>query len=369
MKVIPLADRHHSLGAAFDVREEWNVPLHYGDPVAEHLAVRSGVGLADLSGRGLACVTGEDRLTWLQSIISNDLRPVQPGHGLYSAFMNHKGKILSYFRVYVLDEEVWLEDVRDVGETTYPALRKFLLFGTKAKLASLTEQWGVLLIAGPRAPQVARAAFEIEVETFDLLEIRQIDVDGSRVLVALTEETGEIDVEVFAPAEGLSRIWDRLWEAGRSEQIRAVGRLALDSLRIEAGLPKGGAELTEAIVPPEANLEGKAFSLTKGCYPGQEVVARMDTYGSVKRRLVGLVVHGPEGQLPEPGAKLFNDGREIGWVSSAAYSPVLKQVVALGFPLRDFTRPDTPLLVDLHGNRVPAVVHPLPFYSRSQKSN
>lgn len=369
MKVIPLADRHHSLGAEFGVREEWRVPLHYGDPVAEHLAVRSGVGLADLSGRGLACVTGEDRITWLQSVISNDLRPVQPGHGIYSAFMNHKGKMLSYFRAYVLNEEVWIEDVRDVGETTYPALRKFLLYGTKAKLASLTEQWGVLLLAGPLAPHVLRTALGLEVDTLAFMEIRQIEIDGHRMLVARTEETGEIDVELFAPTESLSRLWDRLWEAGQSQNLRAIGRLALDSLRIEAGLPKGGAELTEVIVPPEANLEGKAFSLTKGCYPGQEVVARMDTYGSVKRRLVGLVIHGSEGQLPEPGAKLFSGEREVGWVSSAAYSPILKQVVALGFPLRDFTRPDTPLLVDLRGDRVPAVVHPLPLYSRSPTSN
>ena len=87
---------------------------------------------------------------------------------------------------------------------------------------------------------------------------------------------------------------------------------------MEAGIPKAGPDLNEEIVPPEANLEGKAFSLTKGCYPGQEVVARMDTYGSVRRHLVGLVVTGPT--VPPKGAKLFSGTREVGWVSSAAFS-------------------------------------------------
>jgi folate-binding protein YgfZ len=122
-----------------------------------------------------------------------------------------------------------------------------------------------------------------------------------------------------------------------------------------------GPDINDRIVPPEANLEGIAFSLSKGCYPGQEVVARMDTYGSIKRRLVGLVIEGNEKDLPEAGAKLFSGTREVGWVSSATFSPLLQKPIALGFPLRDFAKPDTQLELEIHARRVPARVSSMPF--------
>jgi len=126
-------------------------------------------------------------------------------------------------------------------------------------------------------------------------------------------------------------------------------------------LPRLGPDINERIVPPEANLEGIALSLSKGCYPGQEVVARMDTYGSVKRRLVGLVIEGTNNDLPEAGAKLFSGTREVGWVSSSTFSPLLQKPIALGFPLRDFTKPDTPLEIETLNRRFPARVSSLPF--------
>jgi folate-binding protein YgfZ len=178
-------------------------------------------------------------------------------------------------------------------------------------------------------------------------------------LVIRTEETGGADIELLVPASGLLPLWERLMDAGRLFGIKPVGTEAREALRIEAGLPKAGADLTEEIVPPEANLEGKAFSLSKGCYPGQEVVARMDTYGTVRRRLVGLLVESPT--VPPTGAKLFSGDREVGWISSAAYSPSLKSPIALGFPLRDFSKPETALTVEWGSRRCPATVRPLPF--------
>jgi folate-binding protein YgfZ len=132
---------------------------------------------------------------------------------------------------------------------------------------------------------------------------------------------------------------------------------------MEAGIPKAGAELNEEIVPPEANLEGKAFSLTKGCYPGQEVVARMDTYGNVRRHLVGLVMK--DSTVPAKGAKLFAGDREVGWISSAVRSPQVGHVIAFGFPLRDFSKPGTTLSIESDGARHDATVQTLPFYSRT----
>ena len=145
--------------------------------------------------------------------------------------------------------------------------------------------------------------------------------------------------------------------------LQPFGTQALETLRVEAGLPKMGPDLNENIVPPEANLEGKSFSLSKGCYPGQEVVARMDTYGSVRRRLVGLTLS--ESAVPLSGAKVYSGDREVGWVSSAVLSPSLGKAIAFAFPLRDFSKPGTDLEVDTEGRRVTATVQELPFVRRS----
>jgi len=367
MKQFPLHSQHQSLGAHFQIVGDWETPEHYGDSIQEHLAVRNGVGISDLSSRGKILVTGEDRVTWLQGIISNDILPLHPGQGLYSTFMNHKGKILAYFRVLMLEDSIFVEDVGEVNDTTYQQFRKFLLFGTKAKMENCLDRWGILLMAGPTACQVIENTFGIDILEVKPLEFKSIEAQGHQILIARTEETGELDLALYVPVQGLVSVWEQLWSLGKPLGLQPVGRLALDSLRIEAGIPKIGPDLNEVIVPPEANLQGKAFSLTKGCYPGQEVVARMDTYGAVKRRLVGLVLKKETSPLPEHGEKIYSGDREVGWVSSSAFSPILNKSLALGFPLRDFSKPDTELSIEIQGQRYGATVHSLPFYSGSSK--
>jgi glycine cleavage system T protein len=362
MKQSRLHSQHVQLGAKFEEVTGWKMPGHYGDVAAEHRAVRQAVGIADLSHRGKIRVTGDDRVKWLQSVISNDILPLQPGQGRYSSFLTHKGKMLTYFRVYMQADAVMLEDVGEIGEMTFQALRKFLLYGTKAKMENCAESWGLLLVSGPKAAQVIQSAFGVDVTDLKPVNFVAAQIGGQTALVIRTEETGEVDLELLLPAEGLTPAWKALMEAGSPLGIKAIGSQAREALRIEAGIPKAGPELNEEIVLPEANLEGKAFSLSKGCYPGQEVVARMDTYGNVRRHLVGLSLK--DSTVPPKGAKLFSGDREVGWVSSATFSPQLKQVIALGFPLRDFSKPGTTLSVEIDGQRHETTVQALPFYTR-----
>ena len=360
MKQSRLNDYHLKLGATFEEISGWQMPAHYGDVTAEHHAVREAVGLADLSHRGKLRVTGEDRVKWLQSVISNDILPLQPGQGRYSSFLTHKGKMLTYFRCYMQSDAVVLEDVGEIGDTTYTALRKFLLYGTKAKMENCAESWGLLLVSGPKASTVLNAAFGTDVADLKPVNFISAAIGGQTAMVMCTEETGERDYEILIPTDGLVAAWEQLTDAGASHGIRPIGNHAREALRMEAGLPKAGPDLNEDIVPPEANLEEKAFSLTKGCYPGQEVVARMDTYGNVRRHLVGLVVKGSA--VPPKGAKLFSGDREVGWVSSATLSPELKVPIAFGFPLRDFSGAGTQLTIDAAGTKYEAIVHALPFH-------
>ena len=363
MKHSLLHNLHTQLGASFEEIAGWEVPAHYGAVALEHRTVRQAVGIADLSHRGKIRVTGDDRVKWLQSLISNDILPLTPGQGRYSSFLTHKGKMLTYFRLYMQTDAVMLEDVGEIGETTFQALRKFLLYGTKAKMENFTESWGLLLISGPKATHVIQSAFGVDVTDLKPVNFVTAQIGGSHALVIRTEETGETDIEILLPATSLMAAWTSLIETGTQFGLKPIGRHALEALRIEAGIPKAGPDLNEEIVPPEANLEDKAFSLSKGCYPGQEVVARMDTYGNVRRHLVGLLVK--DSTVPPKGAKLFSGDREVGWVSSAVHSPQLNKVIAFGFPLRDFSKPGTELAVEFDGVRHEATVHALPFYTKS----
>ena len=361
MKHSRLHEQHLKLGAACDEAAGWEMPLHYGNADAEYAAVRGSVGIADLSHRGRLNVTGDDRIKWLQSVISNDILPLKPGQGLYSGFLTHKGKMLTYFRVYALADSFMLEDVGEIGEVTLQALRKFLLYGTKAKMENCAGTWGLLLVSGPKATDLIKTAFGADVGGLTPLSFITHEVAGQQALLIRTEETGEIDIEVLIPAEGIVPAWEKLWSAGQPMGLKPFGTEAREMLRMEAGLPKAGPDLNEEIVPPEADLEGKAFSLSKGCYPGQEVVARMDTYGNVRRKLVGLVLKDPA--IPPARAKLFSGDREVGWISSAVRSPSTGGVIAFGFPLRDFSNPGTALTVEIDGRRHDATVHALPFYT------
>ena len=224
------------------------------------------------------------------------------------------------------------------------------------------DSWGLLLISGPKAADLIKSAFGIDVSGLKPLSFMTHEIAGRQALLIRSEETGETDLEIMIPADGLVAAWDKLLAAGQPMGVKPFGTEAREMLRMEAGLPKAGPDLNEEIVPPEANLEGKAFSLSKGCYPGQEVVARMDTYGSVRRRLVGLALKDPA--IPPKGAKLFSGDREVGWISSAVQSPSMGGVIAFGFPLRDFSKPGTALTVDIDGQRHDVMVQQLPFYTR-----
>ena len=148
---------------------------------------------------------------------------------------------------------------------------------------------------------------------------------------------------------------------GQDEEFqgRAVGLQALETLRIESGKPRFGVDMTEATIPVEANLL-EAISYTKGCYIGQEVIARIDARGHVNRQLAGLLLG--EAELPEAGSKLFSPDREVGWITSTAWSPAMAQAIALAYVRRGFLEPGTALQVRTDGGYIPATVAALPFF-------
>src|SRR2546428_7591619 len=180
--------------------------------------------------------------------------------------------MVTYFRVYQLGEALMLEDVGEIGDVTHSALRKFLLFGTKAKMENCAETWGLLLISGPKAPEFVRAAFGTDPSSLKPLSFVPLDIDGHASILIRSEETGETDVGILLPADGLKAAWDRCWSHGEPLGLRPFGAHALESLRVEAGLPQTGPGLNGNIVPHGPKSAGQEVRLSKSVYPGQESV-------------------------------------------------------------------------------------------------
>ena len=170
--------------------------------------------------------------------------------------------------------------------------------------------------------------------------------------------TGELGYQLLAPPAALPDVWNALWAQREACEARAVGLEMLDTVRIEAGIPVYGRDMTEETIPVEANLEA-ALSYTKGCYIGQEVIARIEARGHVNRKLAGLLLSGE--RLPEPGAKIVSPQREVGWIS-APLLPARQQNIALGYVRREVLTPGTALEVHTKDSTLNATVAELPFY-------
>ncbi|MGH7274501.1 MAG: hypothetical protein ACREIQ_08610, partial [Nitrospiria bacterium] len=153
MKTLPIHEIHRSLGAQFTQVLDWEVPANYGDPTGEHLAVRNGVGIADLSFRGRLLITGIDRAKFLQGLLTNDVLKLTEGQGLYAAILNPKGRMLTDLKVYAIHEALLMDLDREVTDKTVQILNRYKL-GAKAKLEDLTDTLAHLTVHGPLATQL-----------------------------------------------------------------------------------------------------------------------------------------------------------------------------------------------------------------------
>jgi glycine cleavage system T protein len=358
MQRSPLFTIQQALGATFAEIAGWDLPRHFGQPEAEYQAVRHSVGLCDLSYRGLARITGTDRQRFLHAMVSNDTQSLQPGQGCYATFLTNKGKIVADFVVYA-DADAYLLDLEpQVVRPFIAALEEFVI-SEDVVLSDESAQWGLLSLQGPRAAELLALVLEQNVPDLPSYAHMLCQLAGHQVRLIRRSHTGELGYQLLAPLGILPELWQTLWQHHAAYDLRAVGLETLEVLRVEAGLPVYGRDMTDDTIPIEANLTD-AVSYTKGCYIGQEVIARLESRGHVNRKLVGLLLSGET--LPEPGATILSSAREAGWVTSVAYSPARQQNVALGYVRREVWTPGTCLEVQTHGTTVHALVVELPFY-------
>lgn len=323
-------------GAAFGDVAGYPVPRHFGDGAAEYRAVRESAGVAERGDRARFRLWGKDPARMVHGLISNDLLKADAGRGVYAAMLTAKGRMIADVRVFRrADGEVLVSIAREALEGTREHFRKMVppLF---ARWADATDDVAEIGVYGPRSRELLSAALGTEVPALEEDAFVEPDFGDARVLVAATREAGgEEGFDVFVAAERAAELWAALRDAG----ARPVGFGVLETLRIEAGRPRYGAELTEETIPTEAyesaGLMGRAISFNKGCYTGQEVIVRIAHRGHVNRHLRGLLL----GDAPAPAtrAALVNPetGKEVGWTASAAFSPRLGQTVAMAYVRRE----------------------------------
>ncbi|MFQ5896404.1 MAG: aminomethyltransferase family protein, partial [Nitrospinota bacterium] len=285
-----------------------------------------------------------------------DVASLKEGEGTYATFLTRLGKIVADLALYRRPDHVLSEVAPGHVPRLIKALDHYIIM-EDVTLEDLTESLGLLGLHGPECWKVAGRSAP---SPSDLPEYghREVELGGVRALAARRSYTGEEGLDLFAEPAALPALWAALRGAGASP----VGLVALDVLRLEAGVPLFGVDMDERVNPMQAGLEERAISFTKGCYVGQEVVAKIKYLGQVNRGLVGLTLEGEE--APPPRSKVLGRGKEVGELTSAARSPALGRVIALGYLHRDFMEPGSEVTVQIDGGSRPARVTALPFYRR-----
>ncbi|MBI3811535.1 MAG: aminomethyl transferase family protein [Nitrospirae bacterium] len=355
-------------GAVFEPSDERELVRSYGNTVAEHLTVRKKAGLIDRSHRGKLRLKGKDRTEFLHGMVTNDIQKLAPGNGLYAVFTTDKAKMLADGRVYCLPDALWIDLEPEATGKIYKHLDKYTL-ASDVTVENLTETQGLLSIYGPSSSGIISQIVPSASMPPNEYSTSSLSLDGTALLMARNEITGEVGYDLYLPADKLASTWNRLLQIGDPHGLQPVGLEALNSLRIEAGIPNYGIDMDESNFPMEAGLEARAISYTKGCYIGQETIARADAQGQMNKRLMGLELAGES--VPKKGQSIQArpessgaEGRLVGTITSAVKSPTFEKVIAMGYLHRDFIKPGTEVFIAGQSAKVIS----LPFYTRSGQS-
>lgn len=313
------------------------LPRRFGEPAAEYAALREGAALVDLGFRTVVRTVGADRVTFLQGMLTNDVAGLTPGGGCPALLLTIQGRVTADVRVAALPDELWLDvDVRARPDLV-EALEK-LIIADDVELQAPAEPLALLALEGPRAAALLGASVELAPYAHTELMIA-----GVPARVQRASEVRGPGFVLHVPAVRVAAVWDHLAMGG----ARACGMEALEGRRVEVGVPRVGLDMDGTTLALEVPVE-EALSATKGCYLGQEVVARGTARGHVNRRLAGFTIEGPE---PPAGAPLVRDGKEYGRLTSVARGFATGGFVALGFVRREHWEPGTEFVVR-HGHAV-----------------
>lgn len=352
MPPTPLLARHQKAGTRLVEEAGWRMPADFGDAEAEHRACREGAIVLDLSHRGKLAFSGPDAVNFLHGMLTNRVQDLKPGEGVYAAFLTRQGKFVSDLHLYRREAELLALLPPGMSAPLAGALGHFIIMD-QVEVADRTEALCALGVFGPGAPAAVRRA---GLPWPDLPEHGHAVRD--EVLAARELWTGEEGCVLLAPAARAGALWDALAGAG----ARPAGLRAFGTLTLEAGVPLFGPDMGPEVNPMQAGIEARALDFQKGCYIGQEVIAKIKYLGQVNRGLAGIRLEG--GEAPPAGAGVWRGEEEAGEVTRSALSPTLGRGIAFAYLHRKAMEPGTALRVRWPGGEGSARVVELPFYRR-----
>jgi len=359
-----LHEKHLHLGAILEERDGWSTPAFYGDTLFEYAAVREGgAGVIDLSPRGRIQVSGSEAVPFLNGLITNDMKTLAVNSWMPAAFPNVQGRLIASVRVVRIRDEQTGQNphptfLLDTEAATHlqalKAIGRFTLAGD-FHVTDLTDKTAQVSVQGSRAAQVLLRVLGNEVQTMPLNGAAEIIWQQTEMTVIRGTHSAEDGFDLIVNAERAQGLWEALMKAG----ARPVGYDALNILRIEAGQPRYNVDMDETNVVTEA-LPDDAVSYTKGCYVGQEIIARIKYRGHVAKKLTGLKLD--RAVKLSSGARIRSvDAKEIGTITSVTYSPHLGQTIALGYVKYDYLAPGTDVKIARGDEEIAAQVAELPF--------
>jgi folate-binding protein YgfZ len=344
----PLAAREAGLGAQFATWFGCTLPERFAPLASEYRFARETAALIDKNYRAFIYASGPDRLRYLNAVLTNDVRETASGRGVPSLLLNPQGHIIAELEVYAVGDRFLIVSYQMIGERLIEALDKYIIMDD-VSLEDATQSLATLGVEGPRSADILRAVAGVE---FDgLAELGS--VEASVVSSLRNDRTGAIPVRVIRRSAGVpgyefliardrvEELWDLLLDSVRAVGGGPIGFAALSGLRLEAGVPWFGYDFDESVIPHEAGLENSHINYSKGCYTGQEIVERVRSRGHVNRVRVGVEFSGDA--PPERETKLSAGGKEVGFVTRAAFSPAVGHPVGMAYLRREVSAPGTSL--------------------------
>jgi folate-binding protein YgfZ len=312
---------------------------------ATYDAARRRAAFVDRSDRGRIVVSGRDRASYLQGLLTNDVMALKGGHGCYAAYLTAQGRMIADLWVYELGDVMLLTMAGDVKDIVLAKLDQFI-FGEDVQLGDATTTFAQIGVIGPEASSAVSGVAGVPSSALDSLsahENMRAERDGRSFIITRIVDGGEPGFDVFIERERLEELRAML----RKAELPELDEQTAETVRIESGVPRFHRDMDEETIPLEAGIESNAISMTKGCYVGQEVIVRVlhRGHGRVVRKLVGLAFDS-QSCVAAPGASVRADGREVGHVTSAVSSPALQRPIALAYLHRDFVEPGTTVSVD-----------------------
>jgi folate-binding protein YgfZ len=340
-----LHEFHQSLGANFSALNGSELVNDYGEPLAEYHTLHDTAGVLDFSFRSRICLTGADRARFLHGQVTNDVKKLGVGTGCYSALTTSKGKMQSDLNIFCLQDELLLDFEPGLTTTVTQRLEKYIV-ADDVQVVDVAPHYGLLSVQGTKAEAaVAMLGLFLEAPATPLNSIKISDATLGEIYLMRHARLGSSGFDLFVPTAALGAVADKLIAAAKSIGGGACGWRAFENARIEAGVPRFGADMDETHLASECGIEARGISYTKGCYIGQEVLNRIHSVGHVNRELRRLRFAVELTIPPARGEKLFQGEKEVGHITSAVFSPRQDCMVALGYVRREANASGTKLIL------------------------